>query len=302
MRCWRMTDDARLRVGWVGVGNLGGVMLRCVIDDGFPVTVYDLRRAAVEAFVAQAPGQVRAVASASEVAASSDVVCIVVNTDEQVLDVTLGENGLFAGRGPNRTADAETGCVVATHATVAHSTLRQVADGAPEGVHVLDAGVAGTRGVFSVGDLAVMVGGDAVAFERAKPVFDSFGGLVLHLGPMGRGMDAKLARNLAFYLWCMAALEAVSLFEAAGGSRATLLAVFEHLSMGMVGGVAGMPAPISQSDGAGVEQREAFAALARKDLKAALERAVELQLELPATATGYTEIDAIYGLKGLGLR
>ena len=88
-----------------------------------------------------------------EAAQTADVIEVVVNTNEQLLEACLGSNGVFAG--------AKSASIVLIHSTVSHDTLHRLATVASQrGVHLLDAMVSGARGHLSVGNLAVMVGGD----------------------------------------------------------------------------------------------------------------------------------------------
>ena len=125
-----------------------------------------------------------------DVAASSDVVCVVVLDDAQVRDVMLGADGLLA-------ADRK-GLVVAIHATVHLDTVLEVAaESKRRGVDVVDAGVSGSVGGAEQGQLAVMAGGDANAFERCRPVFACYGGLVLRMGDLGAGMFERRQQTSA---------------------------------------------------------------------------------------------------------
>ena len=87
--------------------------------------------------------------------------------------------------------------------------------------------VSGARGHLGVGKLAVMVGGDADAFARAKPIMQTYGSLVLHLGPQGAGLDAKLALNLLRYL-CMVASQEASLLAERTGVGAAMAQLVTH--------------------------------------------------------------------------
>lgn len=194
------------RVGFIGVGRMGGVMLQAVLAAGYEARVHDARPDAAARFDAEFE-RATAVSTARE-AGDADVVDIVVNYDHEVLDVCLGADGVLAGVRP--------GTVVLIHSTVSLETIRRVAAAAPPGVDVCDAAVSGRLGHRSVGDLAVMVGGEHAAFERARAVMETYGGLVLHLGPLGAGLDAKLALNTLRYLVYIAAHESSRLAAASG--------------------------------------------------------------------------------------
>jgi 3-hydroxyisobutyrate dehydrogenase-like beta-hydroxyacid dehydrogenase len=101
---------------------------------------------------------------------------------------------------------------------------------------VLDAPVSGGAIGATQGRLAVMVGGERSAYETAKPVFQHWAELVLHVGPAGAGTQCKLARNLITYAGFVAAAEAQRLAEAAGIDLRKLAAVV-RLSDAVTGGV-----------------------------------------------------------------
>jgi 3-hydroxyisobutyrate dehydrogenase len=211
-----------MKVGFVGLGNMGGAMAANIAVRGHEVAVFDVDAGAVAAVAARVPG-VRAVGSLTEVADGADVIGVAVVDDAQVEAVTLGAAGLLA--------HAPAGAALAVHSTVHPRTVRRVAAaarGAGRAVAVLDAPVSG--GVQGARDatLCIMVGGDAAAFERARPVFECAGNLVLHLGDVGAGLAAKLARNLIGYVTLVGAAEGRRLAAAAGLDPDVLHRILDH--------------------------------------------------------------------------
>lgn len=261
-----------MNVGFVGVGRIGAAMLQCVIDAGHSVALYDPRPESTTPFVEANPERVRVASSPGDAASAAAVVDVVVNNDAQVLDACLGPDGIVAGAAP--------GTVVLIHSTIALDTLREVAEAAAaSNVRVLDAAVSGTRGHLSAGDLCVMVGGDDDAFADAKPVLGTYGSLVLHLGPLGAGLDAKLALNVMRYLYYLAGQESARLAERAGIASGTMREIALHTgAANFVGDISSGRVPEDY------ERRLNNAETAQKDLRAAIARAAELDLELP-TAT-----------------
>ena len=261
------------RIGFVGVGRMGSALLKCVLDAGYHATLCDPSEQAIAPFLTSHPELVRVAAKPGEAAQVSDVIEVVVNTDPQLVAACLGEDGILAGAKP--------GSVVLVHSTVSHQTLQRLAEVAQtRGVHLLDAPVSGARGHLSVGDLAVMVGGDAQAFARAKPVMQTYGGMVLHLGPLGAGLDAKLAINLLRYQVMAASQEAALLAERAGpGVSQALAQLVAHTESNRF--VGDMGARLSRMRELPLQQRRKDAEVAQKDLRAAVARAAELGFELP---------------------
>jgi 3-hydroxyisobutyrate dehydrogenase len=265
---------------------MGSAMLKCVLERGYHATLCDRSEEALAPFVAAFPKQVRVAATPREAAIDADVIEVVVNTNEQLLEACLGPDGIFAG--------APSGSSVLIHSTVSHETLTRLDNVASERrLHLLDAPVSGARGHMSVGNLAVMVGGDAQAFARAKPVMSTYGGLVLHLGPQGAGLDAKLAINMLRYVVMAAGQEATRLAEAAGvgDAMAQLVAHTEANryvgNMGRLRGMQEIP----------LERRAKDAELAQKDLRAAMGRAAELGFSLPTAELAVSLMHRLWGVE-----
>ncbi len=255
------------------------------LDAGHDVVVFDVRHDRVGALAARGA---RAAQSVADAAAGAEVIDVVVLDGGQVEAVTRGPNGLLAHAAP--------GAVVAVHSTVHPSTVRAVADEAPPGVDVLDAPISGGVGGARDGTLCVMVGGDRAAFERARPVLESVGSLVVHLGPLGAGLGAKLARNLIGYVTMLATREGVRLATAADVDLDLFRRILDHT---------GAVSPMMQAT---LEWRDdmvfdvpAMASMAEKDLRAALQLAADLGVDLPATArTLELAADAVGGPVDLG--
>jgi 3-hydroxyisobutyrate dehydrogenase-like beta-hydroxyacid dehydrogenase len=254
-------------VAFVGVGRMGSAMLRCVLNAGYRVTLHDPSEKATAPFVAEYPDRARTAPSPRDAATEADVIDVVVNTNEQLLDACLPPHGVLAGARP--------GSVVLVHSTVARETLRRLAtEASHRGVHLLDAMVSGARGHLSVGKLAVMVGGDAAAFARARPVMETYGNLVLHLGPQGAGLDAKLALNMLRYL-CMAASQEASMLAERAGVLAFMDQLVAHTEANRYVG------DLKRLERIELPLRQKEAETSKKDLRAAVVRGGELGLSLP---------------------
>lgn len=182
------TGGTAIRVGFIGLGSQGAPMARRIIDAGFPLTLWARRPATLEPF---AGTPAKPAGSPAELAAASDLVCLCVVGDADVEEVLGGGQGVLAGLAG--------GGVVAVHSTVHPDTCQRLAGQAAErGVTLIDAPVSGGGPAAAEGRLLVMVGGDAAAAERCRPVFASYGDPVVHLGPLGSGQAAKLLNNLLF--------------------------------------------------------------------------------------------------------
>jgi 3-hydroxyisobutyrate dehydrogenase len=210
------------RVGFIGLGSQGAPMARRIADEGFPLTIWARRPESVAPFADTAA----VVASTpAELGAQSDVVGVCVVADADVEEVVLGANGVLAGMSG--------GGVVAIHSTIHPDTCRRLAEhAATNGVAVLDAPVSGGGPMAAARQLLVMVGGADDAVARCRPVFETFAGSVLHLGPIGSAEVAKLLNNLVFTAHLAVAIDTFSFAEQLGVDRAALAEVLEHGSGG----------------------------------------------------------------------
>jgi len=204
-----------VKVGFVGLGNIGKPMALRLASSGADLTVYDVAPEPVEELRAAGAGVAGSVA---ELASGVDLVCVMVRDDEQVREV-LGD----------LLGTAAEGLVVAVHSTVAPTTPVDLADTAGRhGVLVVDAPVSGGAMGATEGTLAIMVGGSDEAFAACAEPFSLMASKVVHAGPVGSGTAFKLARNLMHFVSFTAATEAQRLAEAAGLDLVALGEVVRH--------------------------------------------------------------------------
>jgi 3-hydroxyisobutyrate dehydrogenase len=194
------------RVGLVGLGIMGRPMVRNLLKGGFAVTVHSRTRAKVEElrqFGAEAA------ASPAEVAARSEMAITMVPDSSDVEEVTTGPGGLFEGATP--------GLIIADMSTISPAVTRRLAEQAAQrGGAWLDAPVSGGEAGAIAGTMTIMVGGDAEAFERARPVFEAMGKRITHIGPSGHGQTAKLCNQILVAINLLGAAEALVLGAKAG--------------------------------------------------------------------------------------
>jgi 3-hydroxyisobutyrate dehydrogenase-like beta-hydroxyacid dehydrogenase len=224
-------------------------MARRQIACGIPTTLWARRPEVLADF----PGAA-IVASPAELAAASDVVSICVVDDAGVDDVLHGPTGVLAGLRP--------GAVVAVHATVHPDSCRRWADEvAAAGGALLDAPVSGGGAVAEEGRLLVLVGGDAEALERTRPVLATYGDPVVHLGPVGAGQLAKLVNNVVFCAHLGLAEDALALAAGLGLDAPAVLEVLQR------GSGASYAAAVVVRQGNSVQPMRAIAGpLLRKDI------------------------------------
>jgi 3-hydroxyisobutyrate dehydrogenase-like beta-hydroxyacid dehydrogenase len=206
------------RVGFIGLGDMGGALATRIIGAGFPTVLWARRPEALASFTG--PG-VETASTPAELAASVDVVGICVWDDEAVRDVVYGVEGVLAGCRP--------GTVIAIHSTVHPDTCRELVDAAAKReVLLVDAPVSGGRQVALTGKLVVAVGADEDTFDRCRPVLASFGDPVIHLGPVGTGQFAKLVNNALLAANLALANDALSLAPSLGLQPDALVRLLQH--------------------------------------------------------------------------
>lgn len=188
------------RVGFVGIGRMGDPMCRHILRAGFPLTVFDVNREAMNALAVQGA---RVVDSPLDLASQSDVVIVMVTDDTQVRQVVAGKAGLLDG--------AKVGAVIAICASVHPDTCRDLAALAQKrGIGVIDAPVArGQRGA-AAGELTVFVGGENKSVEMCRPVFSAFAKNILHMGEVGAGQKTKTCNNLMHWAEVAACYEVLT--------------------------------------------------------------------------------------------
>ncbi|MET7400882.1 NAD(P)-dependent oxidoreductase [Dactylosporangium sp. NPDC005572] len=207
-----------LRVGFVGLGDMGAPIARRIADSGFPTAVWARRPESLAPFV-----DVKHAPDLASLAAGCDVVGICVFDDEDVRDVMLAPGGLLAGASP--------ATVFMVHSTIAVSTCRELAVVAQNrGVVVIDVPVSGSRLRAEAGTLSVMVGGPVEAVQRVRPVLDTFAVHVYHLGGLGSGLVAKALNNVLFFANLHLAATAVETAAGLGLDETTAATVLRSSS------------------------------------------------------------------------
>jgi 3-hydroxyisobutyrate dehydrogenase len=232
-------------------------------------------------------------ATPSELAARSDVVLVVVFNDAQVRAVLQGPDGVFAGAAAGTTA-----VIVSTIPT--DTVLEMRAEGSTRGITVVDCGVSGGPDASAAGELVCMIGGSEEEIDRLRPVLDAVSCLVLHMGPPGAGLAAKLARNLITYGSWLAAFEAQELAEAAGIDLLKLGEAARE-SDKRIGGATRLmfrttaaPWPAGSDEGL-LKLMRSGAEVTHKDLTTILELGAELGVDLPLATLAERRCGLIYG-------
>ena len=251
-----------MKVGFIGVGNMGGPMCRNIIKNtNHEVIVFDLNPDAVKACTDLGAS---AGTSVADVASRCDVTIASLPLPKIVEEVTLGKGGIAESAKP--------GSVFIDLSTNAPATAKRVSEGmAAKGIHMLEAPVSGGTARAADGTIVIMVGGDATVFENNLPLLKSFSGEVIHLGEIGFGSVAKLINNMLAFCNAAAAAEALMMGKRSGIDLKKLDAVIRNAS-GMSSGYANMATKAFAGNFAPTFALD----LAHKDLRLAMELADEL--------------------------
>jgi 3-hydroxyisobutyrate dehydrogenase len=279
-----------ISAGVIGLGDIGRGVADAALRAGIPLVVCDLRPEATARFADSAT----VASSPAALGAQVDVVVVAVVDDPQVEAVIDGPDGALGAM--------EDGTLLVL-STVSPTTVQSLAARAgARGVVVLDCAVSGGPGAAADGTLVAMVGGDPAGIDRVRPVLDAFTSVVVHMGPLGSGLKAKLARNLVQYGSWLAAYEAQVLAEAAGIELAKLAEVI-RASDQLIGGSSRLmfrdtaaPLPVD-ADAGFVAAMAAGASLAHKDLRAAIALGRSLGVELPLAAMTDERCDDVFAIR-----
>lgn len=209
-------------IGFIGLGVMGGPMAANLVKAGFEVTGFNRSPEKVRR-LADAGG--RGASSAAEAAEGADVVITMLPDSPDVEAVLLGDGGVLDRLAP--------GTIVADMSTIRPDVARTLAAaGAARDLRVLDAPVSGGEQGAVDATLSIMVGGEAAAFEAARPVFEALGRTVVHVGPAGAGQTVKAANQLIVGGTLQLVAEALVFLDAHGVDRSRAVSV-------LAGGLAG---------------------------------------------------------------
>ena len=206
---------AKDRVGFVGLGVMGGPMARNLLAAGHDVVAFSRTRASVDDIAADGA---TAAGSPREVAGQAGVVILMLPDSPQVREVLDGDDGLLAG--------AREGTLVIDMSTISPVVTREIAaECAERGIGWVDAPVSGGDVGAREATLSIMAGGSDEDFARAKPLFEALGKTIVHVGPVGSGQVVKACNQVVVALTIEAVSEALVLGSKAGVDPATIIEV-----------------------------------------------------------------------------
>lgn len=256
-------------LGFVGLGTMGGRIVKRLLDAGHRVTGHNRTRSKADGLVEA--GMAWA-ATPREVAEAADVTLSMVTGTAALRAIADGPDGIVAGLGEGR--------LYVDMSTVSPAASAEIAERvAATGARMLDAPVSGSVVTLEEGRLSIMVGGEADAVERARPVLEDIGPKVTHVGPNGRAVLMKIATNLNLAVQMLAFSEGVVLAEKGGIARETAVEVLLNSVIASPMVKYRGPFVLEQPDEAWFDVN-----MMQKDMLLAQEAGRDLDVPLPTTA------------------
>jgi 3-hydroxyisobutyrate dehydrogenase len=258
-----------MKVAFIGLGTMGAAMAANILRAGFALTVHNRNRKK-EGPLAQL-GAERA-ESPAKAAAKADLVITCVSDTPDAEDVILGEKGIIQG--------AKEGTIVVDMSTISPSATRSIAAALEEkGIKMVDAPVSGGSEGAEKGTLTIMLGGDAADIDKARPVLETMGKTITHVGPVGSGQVTKAINQIIIAGTYLGVAEGMALGMKAGLDMETVVAALS--------GGAAASWVLSNRSGNMIRNTYPLGFRARlhcKDLGIALEAAREMGVFLPVSA------------------
>ena len=209
------------KLGFVGIGYMGRPIARRLLESGFKLTAYDRDHDKAEELMRYGGAAAESVA---ELSGSCNVLLSCLPSDEAVLDIYRGPDGVFA--------NAVSGSLVIDMSTVYPETSQELSRlGSERGVEVLDVTISGSTPVAENGLLTLFGGGDKQCFDAAESIFRVIAKKYFYLGRSGSGATMKLVVNAVLGIGMQAIAEAVALGEKAGLDRTRLLSVLSQTAV-----------------------------------------------------------------------
>jgi len=268
-------------LGFIGLGVMGGQMVKRLLDKGHTVTGYNRTRSKAQWLVDQG---MKWGETPRAVSAAADVTLSMVTNTEALKTVADGPDGFLAGFSADK--------ILIDMSTVSPSASRALASKVREkGADMVDAPVSGSVITLQEGKLSVMVAGRRETFDRVKPLLQDIGPKVTYVGENGLALSMKIAINLSLAVQMLAFSEGVLLAEKSGIARETAVDVLTHSVIG---------SPMVQYRGPFVlkmpEEAWFNVNMMQKDMLLALEMGRQLDVPLPTTAVTNEFLTAARGM------
>ena len=275
------------KIGFIGIGVMGGPMALNLMRAGYELTVYSRTRAKCEAVLSAGARWADSPAACAE---GQDAVLTMVGFPKDVEQVYFGQSGIFASVRP--------GMLLIDLTTTSPKLSKRIFEEAKErGADALDAPVSGGDTGAKAGTLAIMAGGEEAAFERARPILEAMGKNVVYEGPAGSGQHTKMANQIAIAGAVSGVCEAIAYGRAEGLDLERMLATISTGAAGSWQMTGNGPKMISGDFAPGFYIKHFI-----KDMRIAGEEAQDAGLSLAMldrVLAMYRELDA-QGLGDLG--
>jgi 3-hydroxyisobutyrate dehydrogenase-like beta-hydroxyacid dehydrogenase len=269
------------KVGFIGLGVMGGQMVNRLLGKGHSVTGYNRTRSKAQWLIDQG---MKWAASPRAAASASDFTFAMVTNAAAISAITEGSDGMLAGLGPGK--------IFLDMSTVSPGVSRALAARVRErGADMVDSPVSGSVITLQEGKLSVMVGGRRETFEKVKPLLEDIGPKVTYVGDNGVALSMKIATNLSLAVQMLAFSEGVLLAEKSGIAREVAVDVLTHSAVA---------SPMIQYRGPFVlkqpEQAWFDVNMMQKDMVLAMELGRQLDVPLPTTAISNEFLTAARGM------
>lgn len=226
----------KLKIGWVGLGNMGNPMVMNLLKAGYEVSVFNRTKDKEAALITEGA---KAATSLKDIIDNNDVIITMLSNDTAVKEVFEGEGGLLSANC--------SGKVIINMSTVSPETSRYLNTLCKEKqVHFIDAPVSGSVKPAQEGTLVILVGATNADFQIAKPIFDVLGKIAIHVGEPAVASSAKLAINYLLGLNLQGLAETVLFAEKNGVSKADMLNIINQGACG--NGITNIKAPAIIND------------------------------------------------------
>ena len=269
------------KLGFIGLGVMGGNMVARLLEKGHSVTGYNRTRSKAQWLIGKG---MKFVDSPKAVATASDVTFSMVTNSAALTAITDGTDGLLAGLAPGK--------FHIDMSTVSPEVSRALAAKVREkGADMIDAPVSGSVITLQQGKLSVMVGGRKETFNRLKPLLDDIGPKVTYVGDNGVALSMKIALNLQLAVQMMGFCEGMLLAEKSGIAREVAVDVMIHSAIASPMIVYRGPFVLQQPEEAWFDCN-----MMQKDMLLAMEMGRRLNVPLPTTAVSNEFLTAARGM------
>ena len=271
------------KLGFIGIGYMGRPIVQRLLASGFKVAAYDRNRGKAEELI---PLGGTVSESIAKLSSSCDVVLSCLPSDQAVLDVYRGPDGVIA--------NALRGALAIDMSTVNPSTSLELSKlGSERGVEVLDVTISGSTPAAEQGALVLFGGGDQGYFSAAESIFRAIARKYFYVGPNGSGAVMKLVVNALLGIGMQAIAEAVAFGEKSGLDRNRLLSVLSETAVVAPAHVGKFERAIKNDYSPQFPLR-----LMNKDFGLILSLAAAVGAEMPATRAAF-EVNAAQSAQGL---